>query len=146
MDPQDGLIDKISEVVKPIYQLVVEADSYELIDEIVNYVRTIDELEILNYTPGYLRGDKTLDHYYLDINSKGIDKGVAIGEFLKLFKIKKEEALCFGDHVNDEPMFDACEIGVAMGNANDRLKLRAKYVTKTNDENGVAYFINNYVV
>ena len=39
MDPQDGLIDKISEVVKPIYQLVVEADSYELIDEIVNYVK-----------------------------------------------------------------------------------------------------------
>ena len=146
MDPQDGLIDKISEVVKPIYQLVVEADSYELIDEIVNYVKTVDELEILNYTPGYLKGDRTLDHYYLDINSKGIDKGVAIGEFLKLFKIKKEEALCFGDHVNDEPMFDACGIGVAMGNANDRLKARAKYVTKTNDENGVAYFINNYVL
>ena len=42
-------------------------------------------------------------------------------------------------------MFDACGIGVAMGNASDRLKSRATYVTKTNDENGVAYFINNYI-
>ncbi len=146
MDVQDGLIDSVTEVVKPIYQLVVEANSYEQIDEIVKYVNTIEDLQILNYTPGYLKGIKTLDHYYLDINSKNIDKGVAISEFLKLFKIKKEEALCFGDHINDEPMFRACGIGVAMGNANDNLKAIATYTTKTNDENGVAYFINKYIL
>lgn len=41
-------------------------------------------------------------------------------------------------------MIEGC-IGVAMGNANPIIKDKAKYITKSNDKNGIAYFLKKYI-
>lgn len=47
---------------------------------------------------------------------------------------------------NDIGMLQASGIGVAMGNALQEVKEAAAYITLTNDEDGVAEFIERYVL
>ena len=44
----------------------------------------------------------------------------------------------FGDFDNDLPMFRRAGLRIAMGNGNDRVKQLADYVTRSNEEDGVA--------
>ncbi|MGL4337673.1 MAG: Cof-type HAD-IIB family hydrolase [Turicibacter sp.] len=45
--------------------------------------------------------------------------------------------ITFGDGANDIEMLELADIGVAMGNASDAVKLKANFVTKSIDEDGV---------
>lgn len=85
-------------------------------------------------------------NYFFDINNKNIDKGIGIKELIKYLGIKKEETMGFGDGINDYAMFRECGIGVAMGNAGEELKKMADYVALTNDEDGIAKFVEKYIL
>jgi hydroxymethylpyrimidine pyrophosphatase-like HAD family hydrolase len=49
--------------------------------------------------------------------------------------------MSFGDGLNDLSMIKAARYSVAMANAVDEVKAAAKFVTATNDEDGVALAI-----
>ena len=53
--------------------------------------------------------------------------------------------MSFGDGLNDLTMIEAAGIGVAMANARDEVKSVADYITSTNDENGVAKAIYEFI-
>lgn len=131
---------------RKVFQIVVETRTYDAMDEIVKYIKEIPELNILNYSVTYLKGNRDCDRYYIDVDAAGANKGNAIKEYLKINNIKIEDAICFGDHVNDYDMFKVCGYGVAMGNANAKLKQMANFVTLTNDENGVGVFIKENIL
>jgi hypothetical protein len=59
--------------------------------------------------------------------------------------IEPEEMLCFGDDYNDIEMLANCQ-GVAMANAKKEALLAAKYQTKSNKEDGVAYFLHEHIL
>ena len=69
-------------------------------------------------------------------NSKRIDQGV-----LQAYALD----LSFGDSENDLTMVKNSGIGVAMENAVSELKQAAKYITKSNNENGVMEFLKLYL-
>lgn len=146
MNKNDKVIDTIDEVENDVYQLVMEASSYDLMTEMIEYVNNNQFLQILNCSPSYLKGKKDESHYYIDVNGNGVSKGNTIKKYLEMFEIDKEDSVCFGDHINDSSMFDACGIKVAMGNANDELKAKADYITLSNEEDGVAYFLERYIL
>ncbi|WP_052295079.1 Cof-type HAD-IIB family hydrolase [Bifidobacterium gallicum] len=50
-----------------------------------------------------------------------------------------DEAIAFGDGGNDIDMLQAAGIGVAMGNAADDVKTHADFVTRSVDQDGIAY-------
>ena len=58
--------------------------------------------------------------------------------------IEKESVYTFGDSGNDVKMIKDFN-GVAMGNASEECKKVAKFVTKSVDENGVIYALDNFV-
>lgn len=147
MNPGDKIIKNLNEIEnKDVYQLVIETNSYDKMTEMINYIKNNSELEILNCSRAYINGLRNESHYYIDVNDIKSSKGNAIKEYLNAFNVAKEDAMCFGDHINDTSMFNSCGIKVAMGNANDELKAKADYVTLTNDEDGVAYFLSKYVL
>ncbi|MBO5477206.1 MAG: HAD family phosphatase [Clostridia bacterium] len=146
MNKNDKVINSIDEVEDEVYQLVMEASSYNQMSEMIEYVKNNEYLQILNCSHSYLKGKKDESHYYIDVNNTGVSKGNAIKKYLELFNIKKEDSVCFGDHINDVSMFEVCGIKVAMGNANDDLKEQADYVTLTNEEDGVAKFLEMHVL
>ena len=82
---------------------------------------------------------------YLEIFPKGMDKGKALGIICRKLGIKKEETIAFGDEELDIPMIEAAGTGVAMGNAIEALKAKADFVTKTNNEAGIAAALEYYL-
>ena len=52
-----------------------------------------------------------------------------------------ESIIAFGDDFADIGMLELCGLGVAMGNAIDEVKSRADVVIGSNDEDGIAFFV-----
>ena len=50
-----------------------------------------------------------------------------------------------GDTQNDIEILKTAAIGVAMGNAIDEVKAVADFVTRSNEESGVAYAIHTFI-
>ncbi len=83
---------------------------------------------------------------WIDICPKGLTKLVGIKQIMEIHGINEDEVLTMGDSDNDVTMISAFPHGVAMGNANERIKSLAKFTTKTNAENGVAYAVEKFVL
>ena len=66
-------------------------------------------------------------------------------EFLSgYYKIPLDKTVAIGDNYNDRPMIERAGLGVAMENGVEKLKKAADFVTKTCDEDGVAYVIEKF--
>jgi Cof subfamily protein (haloacid dehalogenase superfamily) len=97
-----------------------------------------------------VKGDK-LNIYpskptYLEIMPKEASKTSAIDFLREIFHIKQCEILAIGDNYNDIDMIEYAGLGIAMGNAPDKVKDCANAVTLNNDEDGVAEAIKKYVL
>ena len=82
----------------------------------------------------------------MDIVSKNIGKGVALLKLGKILGIEQDQIMACGDAKNDWIMLDMAGFAVAMGNADEETKKRATYVTLTNEEDGVAYAVEKFVL
>lgn len=60
--------------------------------------------------------------FTLEINSNKANKGNAVKELERYYKIKREEIICIGDNENDLSMIEYARLGVAMGNAKGKVK------------------------
>lgn len=84
--------------------------------------------------------------FYYEVMPKGLSKGSSIIEACKIFGIDIKDTIVFGDEMNDISMFEVAGTGVAMGNAVESIKNIADYVTKSNNEDGIAYYLENFVL
>ncbi len=82
---------------------------------------------------------------WLDIMSKGINKGIAIEDIQTSLGVLPEETMVFGDYLNDYEMLDKAYYSCAMANAHPLLKAKARFIAKSNDENGVVDKIKEVV-
>lgn len=76
---------------------------------------------------------------FVDIIAHGVSKSYGIDLMLEHEGLSVDEAIAFGDGGNDMDMLRHVGMGVAMGNASDRVKAVADFVTRSVDEDGVAY-------
>ncbi|KFZ42705.1 Cof-type HAD-IIB family hydrolase [Anoxybacillus flavithermus] len=58
--------------------------------------------------------------------------------------ISLKEMVVIGDHLDDIPAIEAAGLGVAMGNAPKEVKAVADWVTRSNEQLGVAYMIKEH--
>lgn len=72
-------------------------------------------------------------------------KGSALKALLKELQIPSEQVLALGDAENDMEMLEIAGIGVAVGNAHEKVKAAADHVVASNDEDGVAEAIERFV-
>lgn len=70
-----------------------------------------------------------------------VNKAEGLKILCERFNILPEEIVAFGDEENDLEMLQFAGCGVAMGNAIETLKAQANDVTVTNEEDGVAKWI-----
>ena len=104
-----------------------------------------DEVEIKKYKtqfPGI--HFKRWHPYIVNVLKEDVSKSVAIKKVLNYFGLTKEEAVAFGDGENDLDMLELVDLGIAMGNANDRLKSIANFVTKDSSEDGIEWALMKY--
>ena len=84
--------------------------------------------------------------YNIEINAAGVNKGTGLVNLGKMLGIKRGEIMAFGDGDNDIVMLKEVGIGVAMANAEAKVKEAADYITMSNEEDGVAEAIEKMVL
>ena len=77
----------------------------------------------------------------LEIASKKVGKEKGIAQLCQFLNLSMDQVISFGDEANDIEMLEQTGMGIAMENASEVVKQAANFVTKTNDENGVAIAI-----
>jgi len=75
------------------------------------------------------------------IGSQGVSKWTAIRKVAEHLGIGIEYIVAFGDDFSDIDMLKNCGIGVAMGNAIDEVKAVADQICESNDDDGVARWL-----
>jgi len=75
--------------------------------------------------------------YGVDITNKNVNKATTIKQYLNHFNLTVEEAICFGDGINDVEMFEECKISVCLENGIEEIKQLASYVTDDIDNDGI---------
>lgn len=80
----------------------------------------------------------------VEINEKNAHKGAALLALAKHLDIPRENTFAFGDGLNDLTMLRDAGVGIAMENACPEAKQIADRVTRSCDEDGVAYAIYQY--
>ena len=82
----------------------------------------------------------------IEVNASGIHKGNALLKLGEILHINKEEIMAFGDGKNDIKMLETACVGVAMANSVPEVLAVADMITVSNDEDGVAKVIEQYVL
>jgi Cof subfamily protein (haloacid dehalogenase superfamily) len=83
---------------------------------------------------------------FLDVTSFGIDKGTVVVRLAKLLNIPTERVAVIGDGPNDVEMFRQAGLSIAMGQAVDDVLKAATHLTASNDDEGWARGIEQYVL
>ena len=81
------------------------------------------------------------ESYFLEILPEGIEKAKSLDILLDKLGLSSDELLAFGDGLNDIPMLEYAGIAVAMENAYEPVKEVADHITLSNDEDGIAEFL-----
>lgn len=125
---------------KDLWENIEELESVEKINMFFSDMeerrKVIEELNILK-TSKVCSGMPN----NIEINHSEVNKGNALKWLCNKLDIDISELIAFGDGGNDIDMIKVAGCGVAMENACDELKKIADIVTKSNDEDGVAYIL-----
>lgn len=80
----------------------------------------------------------------MEVVPKGCSKGTGILKVCEQLGIAVEDTYAFGDSVNDLPMFEVAGYSIAMGNANDKVKEMAAYVTDALHDDGIYHALEHF--
>jgi Cof subfamily protein (haloacid dehalogenase superfamily) len=83
---------------------------------------------------------------YVELTHREVSKGNAVAWLANRWNIARAEVIALGDHDNDRSMIEWSGLGVAMGNAIDRVKAVADYIAPRAEENGAAFVIEKFVL
>lgn len=92
------------------------------------------------YDSGYAvrSGDK-----YLDVVANGVSKGKGLSSLIDLLGIERDKVIAVGDNMNDISMLEAAGISYAVENGEESVKRAADYTAPSNNDNAIAYIIEN---
>jgi Cof subfamily protein (haloacid dehalogenase superfamily) len=83
---------------------------------------------------------------YLELTNPEATKGGALAYLAQIKGCTREEVIAIGDGEIDISMIQYAGLGVAMANALPNVLEIADMITRTNDEDGVAYVLEKYVL
>lgn len=130
----DNLCDTLIDQPQSPLKLEVYFDNQEDLNEVmVTFNQVFIDIEAL----------KINDHR-LDIMPKNGLKLNGLSYLCDSLFISLEEVVVIADGMEDLEMLAAAGLGVAMGNSENELKLVADWITRTNDEQGVAYMVKEH--
>lgn len=84
------------------------------------------------------------DGYWYKFTQKAVTKERAVMEMCAECGIKTDEITAFGDDYADIGMLELCGKGIAMGNAIDEVREMADMIIGSNDEDGIAEYLEMY--
>ncbi len=128
------LISNFDDIHDDVVKIVGVSDDGAAIAEGVEAVSGFDVSATLSQT------------YYLDVTNPKANKGSVVDFLAKYLSIDVASIATIGDAGNDVAMFQHSGLSIAMGNAPDAIKSKALHATKSHDDNGLAYAVENLVL
>ena len=130
---EDGIFDRLLQDPFPVEKVHLIFSDLKIRKEIMDFYQ---KENILDVTSAFAEN--------LELTSKPATKSNALLRLAGILGISQEETMAIGDSFNDLDMLGAAGTSVAMGNAEPEIKETADLITKTNDEDGVAWAIEKY--
>lgn len=130
----DGIIAPIEKYIDavPIHKMLAYGNTSNTKAFIKEATTLFPNLNIVSSSP-----------FYVEINTSTADKGKGILDTSKYYGVDISNTYAFGDYDNDLAAFKAAGKSIAMANSSKAILEIADVVTLSNDEDGVAYFIEN---
>jgi len=101
--------------------------------------KDIDEMHLEN-----IEARDNVFRNYVFMNHVGIGKARGMRVLCDILGIKREEVIAIGDEMNDIDMLEEAGLGVAMGNAPDRVKEYADETADICENDGAAKILEKY--
>lgn len=110
------------------------------IRKIIAFYNDIEIIEKIKKDVSEIPGLAVSSSFYdnIEITNINAQKGLILNKVAVKKNVAKEEVMVLGDSFNDYSMFEEFIESYAMGNAINEIKEIAKYITDTNDNDGVA--------
>lgn len=83
---------------------------------------------------------------YLEIMAPGSSKGLALQAMTKQLGLDMSQVMAFGNSQNDVDMLEMAGVSVAVANAEPNIKDIAQIIGDTNNDDGVAKIIEEYIL
>lgn len=130
----DRIIWDFTEAVPvPINRISIRHDNHE---QVLSLAGKYDDLRVYSVT-----GETIFD---IDPAAAGKYRGVE--RLAEHFDIPMSEIIAFGDDFNDVEMLEYAGIGVAVANACEEARQAADYICQSNDEDGMAKWLEEHVL
>jgi Cof subfamily protein (haloacid dehalogenase superfamily) len=84
--------------------------------------------------------------YYLDVTHPDANKGFVARYLATRYGLEESEVATIGDMPNDILMFEHSGLSIAMGNADPEAKEAADHVTASNEDDGFAKAVDDFVL
>jgi Cof subfamily protein (haloacid dehalogenase superfamily) len=84
--------------------------------------------------------------HYLDVTHPTANKGVVVERMSHHYQIPLEQIATLGDQPNDVLMFARSGMSIAMGNASEEVQQQATHVTASNEDEGFAKAIEQFIL
>jgi Cof subfamily protein (haloacid dehalogenase superfamily) len=117
-----------------VYKFLAFSSDTEKLKRAFQHLQAVDDLAVSSSADNNL-----------EITNSEAQKGVALKRFAEIKGIPMDNTMAIGDNYNDVSMLEIAGFPVAMGNAVDEVKDMAAFVTKENDQSGVAYAIQRFL-
>lgn len=101
--------------------------------------------DIINRELGQDLSAIKISRVWLDIMPNGISKASGVDLIKDQLGYGLESMIAFGDAENDLDMIKRAKIGIAMGNAMESLKQVSDDITKSNQQNGIAFALEKHL-
>ncbi len=130
--------------LKKIYKLKRNVNQFLIGGEKEDIKKLLEELKSKKYDDIILRDD--LWDEYIFITASNAIKSEGVKLLCNHYGVNNDKVIAMGDQMNDVDMIMQAGFGIAMGNAHDKIKEAAKYITVSNDEDGVAKALEKFVL
>lgn len=131
-----GVDNFLDYVTFPVVKCLVAADG--------GYLETVED-KLVGYFGSQLSIFRS-EPYFLEIMPKDIDKASSLERLRLQLGLERAEIAACGDGLNDISMIQYAGLGIAMANAQEAVKKVCDFVTKSNEEEGVAYAIDRFIL
>ncbi len=129
----DNFDEVINNKVKQVMVIGKEKDKINMFKEIVQNEYKMNILD---------SSKENSEENWFSVVSNEASKGIAVLKLSKYINVSKENIIAIGNDNNDISMFKVAKISAAVSNSTKKALENAKYKIKSNDEDGVAIFLN----
>ena len=132
-----SVVDELHGVLNGVVKIVGVTDDMQLMAR--------SDAELRRHVGPFLSASRSQPHY-IDLTHRDANKGVVVRMAANYFGISTDQIAVIGDGLNDILMFATAGLSIAMGNAAPEIQRMARYVTKSNEEDGFANAVDQIIL